>query len=40
LAACAHPSAGWYLLSTRWRVLMLAAYAATSYIAILGILWF
>jgi hypothetical protein len=40
LAACVHPLAGWRLLSTAWRVAMLAAYAATAYLTVLAALWF
>jgi hypothetical protein len=40
LAACIHPFAAWRLLSTSWRLLMLAAYAATSYVTVLAALFF
>ena len=38
VAACVHPFAAWRLLSTSWRLLMLAAYAATSYVTVLAAL--
>lgn len=31
-AVCAHPFAGWTLLSTSWRLLILAACAAAGYV--------
>jgi hypothetical protein len=40
LAACAHPFAAWRLLSTSWRLVMLAAYAATGYVTVLAALLF
>jgi hypothetical protein len=40
LAACVHPFAAWRLLSTSWRLLMLVAYAATSYVTVLAALFF
>jgi hypothetical protein len=38
MALCAHPFAAWRLLSTSGRMLILAIYAATSFVIVLSIL--
>ncbi len=38
LAMCAHPYAAWRLQSAKGRALVLCAYAATSYVIVLGAL--
>lgn len=38
LAVCVHPYAAWSLLSNSWRLLMLTAYAAASYVVVLAVL--
>jgi hypothetical protein len=37
-AVCVHPAAAWRLLPTRWRLLIVAAYAILAYSVTLGIL--
>ena len=37
-AACIHPIAAWRILPRSWRVVVLAAYAGVSYLAVLGAL--
>lgn len=38
LACCVHPAAAWRRLSTPGRLLIVAAYFAVSYLAVLAIL--
>ena len=37
-AACVHPVAAWRVLPASWRVLILAIYTVSSYVAVLGAL--
>jgi len=39
LALCAHPYATWRIYSTRGRLIVLCAYVAASYAAMLGALF-
>jgi hypothetical protein len=36
LALCLHPTAAWRIVSTRGRVLLVAAYVGAGYLAVLG----
>ena len=38
LAACRYPVTAWGRFSIKWRVAMVTAYAAASYVTVLGVL--
>ena len=38
LAACVHPFAAWRRFSTFWKFWIVAAYIATGYVIVLGVL--
>jgi hypothetical protein len=39
LAACRYPVAAWHRFSLTWRVVTVTAYAAASYVTVLGVLF-